>query len=204
MATYPLVYFVRHGETSWNADSRLQGQADTDINAKGRAQATRNGEALACLIPDPAGFDFVASPLRRTRETMERVRAAMGLDPQSYRTDARLKEVHFGDWQGYTYAEMDVREPGSIARREKDKWNFRPPGAEAESYEMLKERVEPWLAEVAAPTVCVTHGGVIRVLFRLVAGLAERECAALDVPQDRVLRLENGRLEWLGPDVATA
>ena len=116
MATYPLVYFVRHGETSWNADSRLQGQADTDINAKGRAQATRNGEALARLIPDPAGFDFVASPLRRTRETMERVRAAMGLDPQSYRTDARLKEVHFGDWQGYTYAEMDVREPGSIAR----------------------------------------------------------------------------------------
>ena len=98
----PLVYFVRHGQTDWNAEHRLQGQADIALNALGRAQATRNGRKLAELIADPADFDFVASPLGRTRETMELVRAAMGLEPHGYRTDPRLIEVHFGDWQGHT------------------------------------------------------------------------------------------------------
>ena len=74
-----LIYLIRHGQTDWNAEGRLQGQADTGLNDTGRAQATRNGEFLAGLVADPAAFDFVASPLSRTRETMERVRAAMGL-----------------------------------------------------------------------------------------------------------------------------
>ena len=96
----PLVYFVRHGQTDWNAEHRLQGQADIDTQCARPRQAERNGRKLAELIADPAGFDFVASPLGRTRETMELVRAAMGLPPQAYRTDPRLIEVHFGDWQG--------------------------------------------------------------------------------------------------------
>ncbi len=82
----PLVYFVRHGQTAWNEEGRLQGQAETDITEKGRAQADRNGRRLAELIADPSAFDFVASPMRRTRETLQRVRAAMGLDPAAYRT----------------------------------------------------------------------------------------------------------------------
>jgi len=64
---YPLVYIARHGQTEWNAEHRLQGQADTDINAFGREQATQNGRQLAQLIRNPADFDFVASPMRRTR-----------------------------------------------------------------------------------------------------------------------------------------
>jgi probable phosphoglycerate mutase len=100
----PLVYFVRHGQTDWNAENRLQGQADIELNALGREQATQNGRKLAGLIPDPQAFDFVASPMKRTRATMELVRAAMGLDPYAYRTDPRLVEVNFGDWQGFTYA----------------------------------------------------------------------------------------------------
>src|SRR5690606_32233692 len=79
--TAPTIYLVRHGQTDWNAEYRLQGQADTDLNETGRAQAGRNGRRLAGLVADPAGFDFVSSPMRRTRETMERLRAAMGLDP---------------------------------------------------------------------------------------------------------------------------
>ena len=126
---FPLVYVVRHGETSWNAEYRLQGQADTDMTALGRAQADRNGRRLAELIPNPGEFDFVASPLRRTRETMERIRAAMRLPVEDYRTDTRLLEVHFGDWQGFTFAELEAREPGSTAARLLDKWGFVPPGS---------------------------------------------------------------------------
>jgi probable phosphoglycerate mutase len=193
---FPLVYFVRHGQTDWNAEHRLQGQADIDLNEVGRAQAARNGSRLAELIADPAVFDFVASPLRRTRETMELLRAAMGLPPAAYETDARLVEVHFGDWQGHTLAELDAANPGTTASRDLDKWNFVPPGG-GESYEMLHSRAKPWFDELERPTVCVTHGGIFRVLFRMIGRKPIREAAALDIAQDRVLRVEDGRLEWL-------
>ncbi|RWM24170.1 MAG: histidine phosphatase family protein [Mesorhizobium sp.] len=194
---YPLVYIARHGQTVWNAESRLQGQADTDLNPLGREQATRNGHRLAEFVHNPEDFDFVASPMRRTRETMERIRMAMGLDPQAYRTDPRLVEMSFGDWQGFTFPELEARHLGSGRERRLDKWNFLPPGEGAESYQMLLERVKPWFDALDRPTVCVTHGGVVRALFRMVLGMPEKEAANLNVPQDRLLRLEGRRLEWL-------
>jgi probable phosphoglycerate mutase len=193
----PFVYFVRHGQTDWNIEGRLQGQADTDITELGRSQADRNGRILAELIADPDSFDFVASPMRRTRETMERIRTAMGLDPRLYRTDPRLIEVHFGDWQGHTFVELEARQPGSTVARSKDKWGFVPPGAKGESYQMLLERFRPWFEALERPTVCVTHGGIIRAVFRMVEDMPPRQAARLEVPQDRVLRLSGGRLDWL-------
>lgn len=196
-AGLPLLYLVRHGQTGWNAERRLQGQADTDLSDFGREQAARNGRRLAELIADPSGFDFVASPLRRTRETMEIVRAKMGLSEQGYRTDKRLVELSFGDWQGYTMPEIESVAPGATARRESHKWTFVPPGEGAESYAMLMERVRPWLAELKQPTVCVAHGGIVRVLFRLVGSWPVSEAVDLDPLQDRVLRVQEGRLDWL-------
>jgi len=195
--TSPLVYIVRHGQTDWNAEFRLQGQADTDINALGRAQADRNGRRLAELVADASGFDFVASPLRRTRETMERLRMAMGLPGEGYRTDARLMELHFGDWQGRTFAELEAVTPGVSAARHRDKWNYLPPGEHAETYDMLAARVRPWLESVTQPTVCVTHGGIVRVVFALLGIMEPAEAAGMNVPQDRILRLRGGTLEWL-------
>lgn len=194
---YPLVYIARHGQTAWNAEFRLQGQADTDLNALGREQATRNGHRLAEHIGNARDFDFVASPMKRTRETMQRMRAAMKLDPNAYSTDARLVEVNFGDWQGFTFAELEAKYPGASSIRNLDKWNFQPPGEGAESYRMLLDRVKPWFDGLSRQTVCVTHGGVIRTLFRFVLDMAEEEASNLDIPQDRLLRLEGNSLEWL-------
>lgn len=191
------VYLVRHGQTDWNVEGRLQGQADTALNATGRGQAARNGRRLAELLADPSAPDFVASPLGRTRETMEILRAEMGLEPGGYRTDPRLLEVHFGAWEGHTFAELERADPGCFARRERDKWHFAPPGGKAESYEQLAERVKPWLESLTRDTVCVTHGGIVRAVFRLTGALTPAECAALPVPQHRLLRLAGGRLEWL-------
>lgn len=192
-----IAYFVRHGQTDWNAEGRLQGQADTDLNALGRSQADRNGRRLAELISRPDMFDFVSSPLRRTRETMERLRVAMGLEASGYRIDPRLKEIHFGDWQGSTYAELELARPGMTNRREQRKWHFLPPGEGAESYHMLMERIRPCLDAFERDTICVTHGGVIRSVFRLAGSMSEQDAAALSVPQDRVLRWAQGTLEWL-------
>jgi broad specificity phosphatase PhoE len=194
---YPLVYIVRHGQTAWNAEFRLQGQADTDLNALGRGQATGNGHRLAELVKNPENFDFVASPMKRTRETMQRIRVAMKLDPDAYRTDPRLVEVNFGDWQGFTFPELETRYPGASRTRALDKWNFQPPGEGAESYQMLLERVRPCFDAIERQTICVTHGGVMRTLFRFVLGVAEDEAANLEIPQNRLLKLEGKSLEWL-------
>nr|WP_153442267.1 histidine phosphatase family protein [Sinorhizobium terangae] len=189
---------VRHGQTDWNAESRLQGQKDIPLNETGRRQATGNGLALAEILGREANnFDFVASPLGRTRETMERLRHAMGLDPLSYRTDDRLKEVSFGDWEGYTLPELKRQVPQRIAERRVAKWDFIPPGQDAESYEILSWRVGAWLKGVMRPTVCVTHGGVIRVLFKLLGEMSADEAAASAIPQDRLLKIADGSIGWV-------
>ena len=197
----PLVYITRHGQTDWNAEARLQGQRDIPLNETGRAQARANGRALADLVGTGAaweGFDFVASPLGRARETMEIVRGELGLNPSDYQTDDRLKEMSFGDWEGYTFEEMERASGEAIETfRERDKWNFRPPGERAESYAMLAERIAPWLDELRQPTLAIIHGGVVRSLFRLVGGLSEDEAAHAPDPQDRVLRMSGGKIGWL-------
>jgi probable phosphoglycerate mutase len=192
-----LIYFIRHGQTDWNAESRIQGQSDIPINEKGREQADRNGRTLSQLLGRAEDSDFVASPFDRTRETMERIRAQMGLTPGDYRTDDRLKEVHFGDWQGCTFDMIELREPGIVARRDAAKWAFLPPGKDAESYAMLAARVNSWLDSVVKPTICVTHGGVMRTLFKTILGMDGNDAAMLNIRQDRILRLNELTLEWL-------
>jgi len=191
----PTLVFIRHGETDWNVEGRLQGQRDIPLNDNGRAQARRNGKALIAVVPDIAGFDFVASPLERSRETMEIARLAMGLDPSAYHLDDRLREITFGEWEGFTTAELRERVPTMVTARETDKWGFLPPGGE--SYRLLSERVDGWLADVGRPTVAVSHGGVGRVLLRHFLGLDPREAVTLSFPQDQVLLLKDGVASWI-------
>lgn len=192
-----IIYFSRHGETDWNVSERIQGQAEVDINERGRAQADRNGDMLKSLVGDGTGYDFVASPMRRTRETMERIRTRMGVDPKAYRTDPRLMEVNFGDWQGFMMEDIAATGRELVDARARDKWNFVPPGKPAESYAILAERVGQWLDETHIPTVCVTHGGCLRALFKIVQGIDGHAAANLSIPQDRILRFEDGLLTWI-------
>lgn len=193
------LYVIRHGQTDWNAERRLQGQKDIPLNDVGRAQASQNGETLKGLLGAAEGFSFIASPLSRTRETMERLRQAMGLDPLDYRTDERLRELSFGDWEGHTLKEVRRIAPEKLLARDADKWSFIPPGSVAESYEILCWRVGAWLQSLEGPTVSVSHGGVIRSLFRLIGGVDETEAAALPIPQDRILAVDvgAGRMDWV-------
>jgi probable phosphoglycerate mutase len=186
-----LIYVIRHGQTDWNAERRLQGQKDIPLNAIGREQARRNGIDLAEILKVEAiPFDFVASPLGRTRATMEIMRAAMNLPAQDYRTDERLVEVSFGDWEGHTVKELKATVRDRVIERNRNKWDFIPPGDDAESYEIMSWRVASWLNSVERPTVCVTHGGVIRSLFRTIADLPKRDAAEGEIPQDRILKIE--------------
>lgn len=194
-----ILYVIRHGQTDWNAQRRLQGQKDIPLNETGRLQAVRNGQTLQRLIGSAEGFAFVASPLSRTRETMELMRQAMGLDPKAYSIDERLVELSFGDWEGFTLKEIRSTSPERVAARKADKWSFIPPGPSAESYEILSWRIGAWLQSLSGPTISVCHGGVIRSLFRLVGGMSPAEAADIPIPQDYVLEVDpvQGHMKWI-------
>jgi probable phosphoglycerate mutase len=195
MAPIPTLVFLRHGQTDWNVEGRLQGQRDVPLNARGREQARRNGKTVAAELPEAAGFDFVASPLVRARETMEIARTAMGLDPAAYRTDARLVELTFGAWEGFTYGDIERQNPGSLAEREADKWHYRPP--DGESYGMLSERIGGWLETIERPAVVVAHGGVGRVVRARLLDLDPAATVAEDFPHDRVFLWRDGAGTWV-------
>ena len=189
----PLLFYIRHGETDWNAESRLQGQRDIPINAKGRAQARICGEILRDLIArEDGGFDFVSSPLCRARETMEIVRATLGLDPQGYRVDQRLAEISFGEWEGFTLDELARLSPKATAARERDKWAFTPPGAE--SYATMSMRVREWYESLVQNTVAVAHGGTLRGLIVQLGICSAAEAPFLDIAQGVVYAIREGSL----------
>ncbi len=193
----PIIYFVRHGETDWNAERRLQGQRDTDLNDTGRGQAARNGQVLSERIGDPQAFDFVASPLRRTRETMEIVRRELGLATEGYRTDGRLREIHFGDWEGLTWAELKARDPEAHTARRADPWSTAAPGHDGESYAELSQRALEWFHEVERDTVVVSHGGVLRCLRGHVERMPQAEIPSSDALQDRFLLIDGAATLWI-------
>ncbi|MCU0819314.1 MAG: histidine phosphatase family protein [Beijerinckiaceae bacterium] len=200
----PILYFFRHGETDWNAEGRLQGQTDIPLNSKGRQQASAIGRNIGAGKLDGvdarylASLPFIASPLLRTRETMALLRAGLGLPPEAYAVDDRLKEICFGRWEGSTWRDIVERDGGGAQARDRDKWNFVPPGGE--SYEMVRERVAGWLDGLTGDACVVAHGGVARVLLVLMAEVSRRNAVGADIWQGKLLRIENGRHDWLpGP-----
>jgi broad specificity phosphatase PhoE len=172
------LYYVRHGLTDWNAAGRLQGHHDIPLNQTGRAQAAHCGQTLSNLLAreecSAAQFDYVSSPLSRARETMEIMRAALGIAPAGYGIEPRLTEISFGEWEGLTYAEVMQRDPEVVARREADKWEFLPPGGE--NYRQVALRVGAWYASLKRDTVVCAHGGTGRALVA-VLGIAPTEQA---------------------------
>lgn len=188
------LYLIRHGETDWNRAQRYQGQRDIPLNETGRTQARRNGAVLKRLLPDATQFDFVSSPLSRAIETTELMRSEMGLPLSGYRIDDRLRELHYGHWEGHLATELPESDPDGITAKSLDPFGWRPRGGE--SYADLMERVRPWLASIDHDTVAITHGGVSRVARGAVLGLDTRDVPTLDVPQDRILVLKDASMAW--------
>lgn len=187
------LYFVRHGETDWNAQGRLQGQRDVPLNDTGRRQASDVARHLRALAPAAHELPFHVSPLGRTRETAELLREQIGLPRAGYALEPRLAELSFGRWEGMTWKEVRARHPDA-PKRVKRGWDYQPP--DGESYAMLAQRVSPWLATLQGDAVIVSHGGVARVLISLVAGLPGDEATLEDIWQGRVLVLQPGSFRW--------
>jgi broad specificity phosphatase PhoE len=192
----PALYFIRHGETDFNVAQRLQGRSETRLNARGRSQSREIAGVLRGLFErdrhQPSDFAYVSSPLLRARETMELMRAELGLEPKAYAIDDRLAEISYGEWEGFTLAEIQARDPGVLQRRERDKWDFLPPGGE--SYREVAKRVAAWYATVTRDTVVAAHGGVARALMANFHILQEEEATHADIPHGVVYVFDGGTL----------
>ena len=164
---------LRHGQTEWNAGSRMQGQLDTDLTELGREQAAAAAEVLAKRQP----LMIVSSDLRRALDTATALGERAGLPVQ---IDTRLRETHLGDWQGLTHLEVDALAPGArLAWRDDARWA--PHGGEsrvdvaARSLPLVAELIagqSEWgVEEPDRPLVLVAHGGLIAALTGAVLGI---------------------------------
>ena len=203
--TNPL-YLLRHGETAWNLERRMQGSKDSALTNRGRAQAAAMGRALVAeLAREPGPTLFLRSPLGRTRETAEIIGQELGLDPTEWRDDPRLAELRYGDWEGSTWAEIEVSHPNAMASWRADPEGFCPPGGE--THVDLRRRSAEALADIIASgtrTVVVSHGVSGAVMRGLLHGLDARAMFVLEKPQDAFFRLLDGREERILAALETA
>ena len=180
---------VRHGETDWNSQGRIQGHLNSSLTAAGRAQARAVAQRLA---GEPIAA-IHCSDLGRAQETARPAAETLRLD---IRSDARLRERKLGIFEGLTFLDAEARFPEQFVR-----YRGRDPHLELETGEslvMLRDRVAAAMADIGAEhdggtVLVVTHGGVLDILYRLAADMT------LDAP--RTFSVENAsvnRLRWDG------
>ena len=192
---WPELFFVRHGQTDWNAQNRYQGSRDIPLNDIGRGQADKNGALLRHLLErdgrTPDDFAWYVSPLGRTRETMERVRAHFAPPLPEVTVDPRLIEISFGIYEGRLHTELAGGEMVIAGERDASFWDFRPP--QGESYADLAARVSDFGGSLAGPSILVAHGGLLRVLMHLIEGYPREKTVNWFPPQDSVIHFIDGR-----------
>lgn len=157
---------VRHGETAWNVDTRIQGQLDIALNDHGLWQAQRVGLALA-----DSGIDHIySSDLQRAHSTAQAIAAHAGIPTDAIALHRGLRERAFGSFEGQTYAEIEAQWPEESKRWRQRDPHWAPPGGETPLQTL--DRVAEALSDIASQhtgqhIVLVAHGGVLDMLYRL-------------------------------------
>jgi len=184
-----VIYLVRHGQTEFNRERRIQGHVDSPLTELGVRQARAVAGLLADLIRDPAGWRIVSSPLGRAHATAQIVAERLGGLPVEL--DDRLKEMSWGAHDGRLRSELEAEHPETFGRTG---WAF--DAASGETYDQVCERVGSWLADLPPEPerriIAVSHGISGRVLRGLYAGLDRDRTSTQDVPQDAVFLLQHG------------
>ena len=193
------IWFLRHGETDWNAARRIQGQRDDSrLTPRGHAQARAAAALLAHALGDKAAtIPVFASPLTRARQTLAHVLSALGRPESAARFDSRLMERSFGVWEGEPAARMHAGIGFDAAAEPERYFHWRPDGGE--SLADVCARVESFLNDLSGPAVIVAHGGTFRALSHLVCGVPAAQAARMKVSQKGICHLRNGKARWLFP-----
>ena len=178
-----LLYCIRHGESTYNAEGRVQGQSDVPLSETGR----RQGEAVAAALAGLPIEALYASPLRRALQTAQPVAEALGLPIQN---DPRLKEVHAGVFQDRLRSELDQRFPEELARWQSGDPDYALPGGETRRRLMERGRAvfDAILQSGHERVAVISHGGLIAAAFK----------SLLEIPAGRhPFNLHNGSISQL-------
>jgi len=182
---YPDLYILRHGETEWNAQDRMQGWLNSPLTLKGKKDAARQGEILREF--DLANFAFWCSPSGRAVQTAG-IACSMA---QAIHTDIRLREIGVGDWAGRLRSELpsgDGPDPYMA------QYDMAPNG---EGMDAVSSRVAAFLGELDGPAVLITHGITSRAIRNLVIGPEALANPSVHGGQGCVYRISNGVQELL-------
>ena len=186
-----MILLVRHGETFWNRERRIQGRAESELTPLGECQAAAMASLAAELIarePDP--FRLISSPIGRARETAKIIARATRLPVE---LDERLAEICCGEWEGLLHDEVSERHPEHYARE----WVYGAPGGE--TFDHVMARARAWLADqVPEPQrriIVVSHGVWGRCLRGVYANVAREDIDRQPTPQDAVFRLRDGQID---------
>ncbi len=184
--SYPVLYILRHGQTEWNAEHRVQGSLDSPLTEEGRAQAATQRRILESL--DLKGFGALCSPQGRAFHT-----ASIALEKLVPRidTDARLREIGVGDWEGLRRSDImpgvqaDESEENALSLYEK--------APHGEGFAALRLRCQSFLDDLRGPSIVVTHGITSRMLRLILLDMDTCEIGMLPGGQGVVFHIENGQ-----------
>ncbi len=194
------LYYIRHGETDWNAAGRFQGTQDIPLNDIGRRQATDAGRVLGDLVTrsgyEHTALTYVSSPLGRARHTMELVRGTLALPAEDYSLDPRLREIGYGQWEGLTLPQMEQHDAVTFASRKADVWGVAAPGGE--SYASVTERMREWADSLLGDTVVVAHGGTMRALMVALGVATPAQASGTPIGQGVVYVFGDGAMTKYG------
>lgn len=158
------LYLLRHGQTQWNNDLRIQGQLDSPLTLLGQSQAKRQAHTLFRLRPLLGHHTLWASPLGRAQET-----AKLAFDGAPYTTDARLAEIHCGRWEGSTHNERLDHDPDTADKFETE-FEMYANTPDGERLPELAARIVSFLNALDAPSIIVSHKITLVVMRALLTG----------------------------------
>ncbi len=179
---HPL-YFVRHGQTDWNALARYQGSTDTSLSELGKHEAQRNGKLLAARLQadqvELSQLQLVSSPLKRARQTSEIISSCF--DPHPPVTiNPVFRELSAGRWEGLTSIQVKERYYEERKSRKLDRWLFKPQGGE--SMAERSDEIENGLRELSPNSVLITHCVVLRIIFHLLTDFGKQAATSVETP----------------------
>jgi probable phosphoglycerate mutase len=183
---------VRHGETAWNAEGRVQGQLDVPLSATGLAQA----RCVAAALPQRRFSALYSSDLQRVRQTAQPAAEKLALE---VRIDARLRERHYGAFQGLTYAQAKQSLPEDYARFKAKDAAFafgsgESLGAFFDRAILCIEAIARW--HDGQEVLVFTHGGVLEMAYRRATGCGLSTPRRCELPNAALNWLEVGEREW--------
>lgn len=192
----PELYILRHGETLWNREARMQGSIESPLSDTGHAQAKAMAEVLRARGITPDTHDLWVSPKGRAIETARYIAQATGCAPI---VTPELREISVGDWVGLSRKQILSRWPAPVPNEHFVDFYARAPGGD--SFEAFWDRMGQVLAKLTRPTVIVTHGMTSRFLRTRALGRSLADLKELEGGQGCIFHLVDGVHSKLGTSI---